>query len=110
MNEKTALKQTIMILSLQANFQFEFFQRLGLACPSLKVLDLFNTDTWADCLVALFFKDAFHSLHRYLYFYSSTSPKDQQHLAKSRPSSPMSNGGDPQASDSQGTDEEVRRE
>ena len=29
---------------------------------------MFGTDTWADCLVALFFKDAFHSLHRYLYF------------------------------------------
>eukprot|EP00095_Tigriopus_kingsejongensis_P004785 maker-scaffold77_size404793-snap-gene-3.29 protein:Tk04785 transcript:maker-scaffold77_size404793-snap-gene-3.29-mRNA-1 annotation:"hypothetical protein" len=52
-----------------ANFQFTFLQSIGLACPNLKVLDLFGTDTWADCLVAFFFRDAFHSLHRFLYFY-----------------------------------------
>ena len=52
----------------KATFQFEFLARVGFSCPKLRVLDLFGTDTWADCLVALFFKDAFHSLHRYLYF------------------------------------------
>lgn len=52
----------------KANFQFEFLARIGLCCPTLRVFDVFGTDTWADCLVALFFKDAFHSLHRYLYF------------------------------------------
>ena len=35
---------------------------------------MFGTDTWADCLVALFFKDAFHSLHRYLYFMENEEP------------------------------------
>ena len=52
----------------KATFQFEFLARIGFCCPKLRILDLFGTDTWADCLVALFFKDAFHSLHRYLYF------------------------------------------
>jgi len=52
----------------KANFQFELLARIGFCCPKLRVLDVFGTDTWADCLVALFFKDAFHSLHRYLYF------------------------------------------
>ena len=44
----------------KANFQFEFLARIGLCCPRLRVLDVFGTDTWADCLVAFFFKDAFH--------------------------------------------------
>ena len=48
----------------KANFQFELLARIGFCCPKLKVLDIFGTDTWADCLVALFFRDAFHSLHR----------------------------------------------
>jgi hypothetical protein len=48
----------------KATFQFELLSRIGLNCPKLRVLDLFGTDTWADCLVAFFFKDAFHSLHR----------------------------------------------
>lgn len=52
----------------KANFQFELLARIGFCCPRLKVLDIFGTDTWADCLVALFFRDAFHSLHRYLFF------------------------------------------
>jgi len=52
----------------RANFQFEFLARIGFCCPKLRVFDVFGTDTWADCLIALFFKDAFHSLHRYLYF------------------------------------------
>merc|ERR1719309_1835915 len=52
----------------KANFQFEFLARIGFCCPKLRVFDVFGTDTWADCLVALFFRDAFHSLHRYLYF------------------------------------------
>jgi len=52
----------------KATFQFEFLARIGYSCPRLRVLDLFGTDTWADCLLALFFKDAFHTLHRYLYF------------------------------------------
>jgi len=52
----------------RANFQFEFLARVGHSCPRLRVLDLFGTDTWADCLVAFFFRDAFHSLHRYLFF------------------------------------------
>ena len=48
----------------KATFQFEFLARIGYSCPRLRVLDLFGTDTWADCLLALFFKDAFHTLHR----------------------------------------------
>lgn len=52
----------------KANFQFEFLARIGFCCPKLRVFDVFGTDTWADCLIALFFRDAFHSLHRYLYF------------------------------------------
>ncbi len=48
----------------KANFQFEFLARIGFCCPKLRVFDVFGTDTWADCLIALFFKDAFHSLHR----------------------------------------------
>ena len=48
----------------RANFQFEFLARIGFCCPKLRVFDVFGTDTWADCLIALFFKDAFHSLHR----------------------------------------------
>ena len=52
----------------KANFQFELLARIGFCCPKLRVLDIFGTDTWADCLVALFFRDAFHSLHRYLFF------------------------------------------
>lgn len=52
----------------KANFQFEFLARIGISCPRLRVFDLFGTDTWADCLVAFFFRDAFHSLHRYLFF------------------------------------------
>merc|ERR1719158_1285912 len=46
----------------KATFQFEFLARIGYSCPRLRVLDLFGTDTWADCLLALFFKDAFHTL------------------------------------------------
>lgn len=61
----------------QANFQFEFLQRVGLGCPRLRVLDLFGTDTWADCLVAFFFRDAFHSLHRFLYFFSSGEDEEE---------------------------------
>jgi len=52
----------------RANFQFEFLARIGSCCPRLRVFDVSETDTWADCLIALFFKDSFHSLHRYLYF------------------------------------------
>lgn len=52
----------------RANFQFELLARIGFCCSNLRVLDLFGTDTWADCLVAFFFRDAFHSLHRYLFF------------------------------------------
>ena len=48
----------------KASFQFELLARIGMSCPRLRVLDIFGTDTWADCLVAFFFKDAFHSLHR----------------------------------------------
>ena len=48
----------------KANFQFEFLARIGFCCPKLRVFDVFGTDTWADCLVALLFRDAFHSLHR----------------------------------------------
>ena len=48
----------------KANFQFDLLARIGFCCPKLRVLDLFGTDTWADCLVALLFRDAFHSLHR----------------------------------------------
>lgn len=48
----------------KANFQFELLGRIGSSCPRLRVLDIFGTDTWADCLVAFFFRDAFHSLHR----------------------------------------------
>jgi hypothetical protein len=51
----------------KANFQFELLARVGFCCPKLKVLDIFGTDTWADCLVAFFFRDAFHSLHRYVF-------------------------------------------
>eukprot|EP00094_Tigriopus_californicus_P010814 TCALIF_10431-PA protein Name:"Protein of unknown function" AED:0.01 eAED:0.01 QI:0/0.5/0.33/0.66/0.5/0.33/3/50/1148 len=61
----------------QANFQFDFLQRIGLGCPRLRVLDLFGTDTWADCLVAFFFRDAFHSLHRFLYFFSSGEDEEE---------------------------------
>ena len=50
----------------KANFQFDLLARIGFCCPKLRILDLFGTDTWADCLVALLFRDAFHSLHRYL--------------------------------------------
>eukprot|EP00088_Acartia_fossae_P045155 TRINITY_DN4838_c0_g2_i2.p1 TRINITY_DN4838_c0_g2~~TRINITY_DN4838_c0_g2_i2.p1 ORF type:complete len:1164 (-),score=256.22 TRINITY_DN4838_c0_g2_i2:454-3480(-) len=52
----------------RADFQFEFLARIGFCCPRLRIFDVFGTDTWADCLIALFFKDAFHSLHRYLFF------------------------------------------
>ena len=48
----------------KANFQFDLLARIGFCCPKLRILDLFGTDTWADCLVALLFRDAFHSLHR----------------------------------------------
>ena len=44
----------------KASFQFELLARIGFCCPRLRVLDLFGTDTWADCLVAFFFRDAFH--------------------------------------------------
>ena len=48
----------------KASFQFELLARIGFCCPRLRVLDLFGTDTWADCLVAFFFRDAFHrSVH-----------------------------------------------
>ena len=50
----------------KANFQFDLLARIGFCCPKLRILDLFGTDTWADCLVALLFRDAFHSLHRCL--------------------------------------------
>ena len=53
----------------RANFQFEFLARIGVCCPKLRVFDVFGTDTWADCLIALFFKDAFHSLHRLVIFH-----------------------------------------
>ena len=53
---------------LLPSFQFEFLSAIGLGCPRLRILDIFGTDTWADCLVAFFFRDAFHSLHRYLFF------------------------------------------
>ncbi len=59
-----------------ANFQFEFLARVGFCCPQLKVLDIFGTDTWADCLVAFFFRDAFHSLHRYLFFMEDENDED----------------------------------
>ena len=60
-----SLKNNIQCeLYSKANFQFEFLARIGYSCPNLKILDLFGTDTWADCLVAFFFRDAFHSLHR----------------------------------------------
>ncbi|CAB4067446.1 unnamed protein product [Lepeophtheirus salmonis] len=52
----------------KANFQFELLARIGFSCPRLRILDIFGTDTWADCLIAFFFRDAFHSLHRYLFF------------------------------------------
>jgi len=52
----------------RADFQFEFLARIGFCCPRLRVFDVYGTDTWADCLIALFLKDAFHSLHRYLFF------------------------------------------
>ena len=48
----------------KANFQFDLLSRIGFCCPKLRILDVFGTDTWADCLVALLFRDAFHSLHR----------------------------------------------
>lgn len=60
----------------KANFQFELLARIGFCCPRLKVLDLFGTDTWADCLVAFFFRDAFHSLHRYLFFMENEEDED----------------------------------
>ena len=60
----------------KASFQFELLARIGFCCPRLKVLDLFGTDTWADCLVAFFFRDAFHSLHRYLFFMENEEDED----------------------------------
>ena len=40
----------------KASFQFELLARIGFCCPRLRILDLFGTDTWADCLVAFFFR------------------------------------------------------
>ena len=63
-----------------AHFQFNFLHNVGLSCPRLKVLDLFGTDTWADCLIAFFFRDAFHSLHRFLYFFSSGGENGEEEV------------------------------
>ena len=40
----------------KASFQFELLARIGFCCPGVRILDLFGTDTWADCLVAFFFR------------------------------------------------------
>ena len=47
---------------------YALFHGVGVSCPNLRVLDLGScTNIAAEYLLYLFYHDAYHSLHKYVY-------------------------------------------